>query len=135
EQLGPWCKGFFFRHLDRSSQVFAIMAVLIDGTVGWVCYSLAISQYLVVGLVTSRDKALDVMTEFDKQVNLRRHWLADQLQIAERESTDDWMPIEAPPAATSHDSRPHAPPEPQRRVTPEPARSAPDDPQQALTAD
>jgi len=28
EQFWPFCKGMFFRHLDRSSSVFAIMAVI-----------------------------------------------------------------------------------------------------------
>lgn len=81
EQFWPFCKGLFFRHLDRSSSVFAIMAVIFgspDHTlVGWVCYALAIIQFLIIGLVSSRDKALDVLSEFDKQVKLRRDELAE----------------------------------------------------------
>lgn len=76
EQWWPFCKGIFCRHLDRSSSVFAIMAVIFGGethpTVGWVCYGLAIFQFLVIGLVSSRDKAIDVLREFDEQVKLRR---------------------------------------------------------------
>ena len=83
EQIWPLCKGLFFRHLDRSSSVFAIMAVLFGGpdhhpVVGWVCYALAIIQFLIIGLVSSQDKALDVLSEFDRQMKLRRDQLADQ---------------------------------------------------------
>jgi hypothetical protein len=80
EQFWPFCKGMFFRHLDRSSSVFAIMAVIFGlpdhQFVGWTCYTLAIIQFLIIGLVSSRDKALDVLSEFDKQVKLRRDDLA-----------------------------------------------------------
>jgi hypothetical protein len=82
EQWWPFCKGIFFRHLDRSSSVFAIMAVIFGAPthpiVGWVCYSLAIVQFLIIGLVSSRDKALDVLREFDQQVKLRRDDLAER---------------------------------------------------------
>lgn len=82
QQFWPFCKGVFFRHLDRSSSVFAIMAVIFGApehrAVGWVCYGLAIVQFLIIGLVSSRDKALDVLSEFDRQVRLRREKLADR---------------------------------------------------------
>jgi hypothetical protein len=82
EQIWPLCKGIFFRHLDRSSSVFAIMAVIFGGpdhtVVGWVCYGLAIIQFLIIGLVSSRDKALDVLSEFDRQIRLRRDKLVDR---------------------------------------------------------
>jgi hypothetical protein len=82
EQIWPFCKGLFFRHLDRSSSVFAIMAVIFGApdheVVGWVCYALAIIQFLIIGLVSSRDKALDVLSEFDRQIKLRRDKLADR---------------------------------------------------------
>ena len=81
EQFWPFCKGLLFRHLDRSSSVFAIMAVVFGPPkhplVGWVCYFLAIAQFLIIGLVSSRDKALDVLNEFDHQIRLRRTELAD----------------------------------------------------------
>jgi hypothetical protein len=96
EQFWPFCKGMFYRHLDRSSSVFAIMAVIIgspDHTVaGWVCYGLAIIQFLIIGLVSSRDKALDVLSEFDKQVKLRREELVDQ----SREFAEDDEPPSPP---------------------------------------
>lgn len=82
EQWRPFCKGLFFRHLDRSSSVFAIMAVIFGApthaAVGWVCYVLAIVQFLIIGLVSSRDRALDVLREFDRQVKLRREGLVEQ---------------------------------------------------------
>lgn len=58
-------KGVLCQHLNRSSPVFAILTVLEDGVVGWVCYGIAIAQYLIIGLVSSKDKALDVLTQFD----------------------------------------------------------------------
>jgi hypothetical protein len=80
EQFWPFCKGMFYRHLDRSSSVLAIMAVIVGApdhkVAGWVCYVLSIIQFLIIGLVSSRDKALDVLSEFDKQVKLRRDELA-----------------------------------------------------------
>ncbi len=39
------------------SPMLAILAVFFGGPVGWACYFLAITQYLIIGLVTSRDKA------------------------------------------------------------------------------
>ncbi len=57
EQIWPLCKGIFFRHLDRSSSVLAILAVIYGSPKhtagGWVCYGLAIIQFLIIGLVSS----------------------------------------------------------------------------------
>ncbi len=82
QQIWPLCKGIFFRHLDRSSSVFAILSVIYGSpkhtVVGWVCYAMAIIQFLIIGLVSSRDKALDVLSEFDRQIKLRRDKLADR---------------------------------------------------------
>ena len=99
EQIWPYCKGVFFRHLDRSSSVFAIMAVIIPSPehapAGWICYALAIIQFLIIGLVSSRDKALDVLSEFDKQIRRRR---AELEAAACRECGDD----DEPPAPTMY---------------------------------
>jgi hypothetical protein len=88
EQWWPICKGVFCRHLDRSSSVFAIMAVIFGGethrAVGWACYGLAIIQFLIIGLVSSRDKAINVLSEFDRQVELRRQELAGEMTTAAR---------------------------------------------------
>ena len=98
EQWWPFCKGIFFRHLDRSSSVFAIMAVIFGAPthpiVGWVCYTLAIVQFLIIGLVSSRDKALDVLREFDQQVKLRRDDLAQNYA--------DWGESDDPPSPSMY---------------------------------
>ena len=49
--------------------------------VGWVCYLMAITQYLIIGLVTSRDRAMDVLSEFDRAVAERRQELIEEFQI------------------------------------------------------
>lgn len=94
-----WLKGTVCKHLDRSSQVFAIMTAIFPGVIGWVCYGLAIGQYLIIGLVTSRDKALDVLGEFEKQVQMQREWLIDELSLQQKknpsELVDDWYPVES----------------------------------------
>jgi hypothetical protein len=43
----------------------------------------AITQYLIIGLVTSRDKALDVLNEFDRHVAIRRRELVEEFQGGE----------------------------------------------------
>lgn len=74
-----WLWGIYCVHLSRSSPVFAIVTVFQTGVVGWVCYGFAIFQYLVIGLVTSRDRALDVLAQFDVEVALRRDELLSGL--------------------------------------------------------
>lgn len=49
--------------------------------VGWICYLLAITQYLIIGLVTSRDRAMDVLSEFDRAVAQRRRELIEEFQL------------------------------------------------------
>ncbi len=46
--------------------------------VGWACYLLAITQYLIIGLVTRRDQALDMLNEFDRAVAERRKELIEE---------------------------------------------------------
>lgn len=48
--------------------------------VGWACYLMAITQYLIIGLVTRRDKALDMLSEFDRAVAVRRKELVDEFK-------------------------------------------------------
>ncbi len=50
----PFLKGLICQHVNRSAPVWAILATIFDGTVGWVFYLMAIVQYLIMGLVTSR---------------------------------------------------------------------------------
>ena len=78
-----WLWGVASIHLSRSSPVFAIITVFQVGPAGWVCYGLAVAQYLMIGLATSRDKAIDVLTSFDVEVATRRAELLSELQTDE----------------------------------------------------
>ena len=91
-QIKPYLFGTVCQHLGRSSPVLAIMAAIFGGNpavdgqhvhwvVGWVCYGLAITQYLVIGLMTSKDKAIDALAEFDRQIALRREELAQEFEV------------------------------------------------------
>ena len=64
---------------------FAILCAIVPDTAGWVCFGFAITQYLIIGLVTSKDKALDALSEFDRQVALRRRELLDEFDYIEEE--------------------------------------------------
>lgn len=64
--------------------------------VGWCCYLLAITQYLIIGLVTSRDRALDVLSEFDRAVAVRRREIIEEFQIDDSEIP----PAQPPPQFT-----------------------------------
>ncbi len=79
KQAWPFLKGLFCLHLNRSSPVFAILSVLFAGAVGWIFFSLAITQYLIIGLVTSRDKAVDVLSQFDHEVAQRRKAILEEI--------------------------------------------------------
>lgn len=81
----PMLRGVVCQHLNRSSPVFAILCAIFMGWVGWLCYGMAIAQYLIIGLVTSKDKALDALSEFDRQVAMRRRELIDEFEYIEKE--------------------------------------------------
>lgn len=72
--------------------------------VGWVCYLLAITQYLIIGLVTSRDRAMDVLSEFDRAVAERRKELIEEFQIdgddevASADADENNDPVDKKPA-------------------------------------
>lgn len=75
-------RGLWVLHLKRSSPVFAIMCVIFGpemskaaGVVGWLCYGLAVTQYLIIGLVTCRDRAGDVLGMYDQRVAEKRNEL------------------------------------------------------------
>lgn len=105
-QAWPITRGILAQHLSRSSAVFAIIAVILGSTVGWVCYGLAIIQYLIIGLVTTRDKALNVLSEFDKQVALKRAELIDEFEIEDREPEPPCGPAATPAPSTAEIARP-----------------------------
>ena len=114
EQCWPYLKGMLCQHLNRSSPVLAIMAAIFGGkpneagqhthwVVGWVCYGAAITQYLIIGLVTSKDKALDALSEFDRQVAIRRQELFEDFHPSENEqATSPAKPALAPRPATQN---------------------------------
>lgn len=94
KQAWPFFKGLACRHLDRSSQMFAIAAAIFPDTAGWVCYFLAITQYLIIGLVTSRSRAMDALEKFDQEVQKRRDKLKEQ--ISDTAHLGDDLPRPAP---------------------------------------
>ena len=55
--------------------------MIFTGWVGWVCYGMAVLQYLIIGLVTSRDRAIDVLLLFDEQMAARRRELVRQFGV------------------------------------------------------
>ncbi len=100
-----WLWGVACIHLSRSSPVFAIITVFQVGPTGWACYWLAVAQYLVIGLATSRDKAIDVLTSFDAEVATRRAELLSELQTTTSEETTPSpnavvpVAVQSPPAS------------------------------------
>lgn len=72
-------------------------------TVGWVCYILAITQYLIMGLVTTRDRAMDVLSEFDRAVAQRRRELVEEFQIDEADRVEQEARRQALQATEGHE--------------------------------
>ena len=81
QQVPAYFKGVLCQHINRSSPVFAILAAIAPGWIGWMCYGVALLQYLIIGLVTSRDRAIDVLSVFDAQVKLRRDELIREFHL------------------------------------------------------
>ena len=81
--------------------------------VGWVCYLMAITQYLIIGLVTSRDRAMDVLSEFDRAVAERRQELIEEFQIEgdseEKQAAGD-VPASSEPEAVPEQQTSESPP-------------------------
>ena len=75
--------------------------------VGWVCYLMAITQYLIIGLVTSRDRAMDVLSEFDRAVAQRRIELIEEFDLNDQPEAA----TPAPPAEPLSETKPDADPE------------------------
>jgi hypothetical protein len=95
-------RGLLCQHLNRSSPVFAILAAIATGWVGWFCYGMALVQYLIIGLVTSRDKALDVLSQFDRAVADRRREIMEEFEIDESAPPQtEQQPAREMPAETS----------------------------------
>lgn len=88
KQAWPLLRGVLCMHLSRSSPVFAILAVIFSGVNGWIFYFLAITQYLIIGLVTSRDKALDVLSRFDQEIARQREALEEEFRRSHSDSDE-----------------------------------------------
>ncbi len=76
-------RGLWILHLKRSSPVFVIMTVIFGnapGTrefiVGWVFYGLAVVQYLIIGLITERDRLTGLLEMFDRSAGAIRKEIA-----------------------------------------------------------
>ena len=72
-------KGIGVLHLKRSSPVFVIMTVIFGGMVGsrdfyigWIFYGLAITQYLIIGVITDGDRVNGLLAQFDKKADALR---------------------------------------------------------------
>ncbi|MFV0444850.1 MAG: DNA topoisomerase I [Planctomycetaceae bacterium] len=76
-------RGLLCQHLNRSSPMFAILSVFFGGAEGWIFYSLAILQYLIIGLVTSRDRAIDVLIQFDHVVAKKRQEIIEEFELGQ----------------------------------------------------
>lgn len=98
QYLPHFFKGLICQHLNRSSPVLAILSVLHSGQIGWICYGLAIAQYLVIGLVASKDKALDVLSQFDEAMARQRNEI--ELELIQHDATQK---PENPPVTNSNE--------------------------------
>lgn len=103
EQSYPFLKGVACQHLNRSSPVFAILCAIFHGTAGWICFGLAITQYLIIGLVTSRDRALDALSEFDRQVAIKRQELRQEFGLDEDDEVPETSQSPAPDSIVEHE--------------------------------
>lgn len=77
-------RGLGVLHLKRSSPVFVIMTVIFGGAagsreclVGWVCYAIAIVQYLIIGVTTESDRIAGLLKEFDRSADAIRKEIAE----------------------------------------------------------
>ncbi|MDZ4687011.1 MAG: DNA topoisomerase I [Planctomycetaceae bacterium] len=82
EYLPKFGWGILCQHFNRSSPVLAILTVFFQGPIGWICYGLALTNYLIIGLVSSRDRAIDVLQQFDRAVAEQRKELVEELAPA-----------------------------------------------------
>lgn len=77
--------------------------------VGWCCYLLAITQYLIIGLVTSRDRAMDVLSEFDRAVAVRRKQLMEEFEIPDDHASNPAKPKSAETTEASNSDQAKSP--------------------------
>ncbi len=96
-----WIKKFGCVHLNRSSPVFAMMCAIFGGdpnspgaSIGWICYLLAILQYLIIALISSTDKASDLLAKYDRAIAEQREDLVEEFteDNEEEETTEAEIP-------------------------------------------
>ena len=107
----PMLKGHACVHLNKSSPVFAILAAIAPGMPGWICYAMALIQYLIIGLVTTRDKALNVLNLFDQEVERRRQELIDEFQLADDSESNGSAKLATPGEPLNEPASTEAPPQ------------------------
>ena len=97
DALPAYLKSHAHQWLTRSSPVFAILACVIGGvtdadgavppdraaewTAGWCCYGAAVTQYLVMGLMASKEQAASVLAAYDARVAAVREELVAELAV------------------------------------------------------
>lgn len=113
---GEVLRGIGIMHLRRSTPVFAIMTVIFGGessfasmghaltaaeaaadlrltelhkTVGWWCYGLAIGQYLIIALITQRDRIQGLLDMFDREAGSLREEIVRGAGSATADDDDD----------------------------------------------
>jgi hypothetical protein len=83
------CPGLINPHvsaaLSHMNQTYAGQRSRTQFFVGWLCYFMAITQYLIIGLVTSRDRAAEVLSLYDQAVAERRQQLIQQYQLEQKQ--------------------------------------------------
>lgn len=107
QDRGKWLRKLGCVHLNRSSPVFAMMSAIFGGdpdtpaaVIGWACYFVAIVQYLVIALITSADKAGDLLSTFDRAIAEQREDLVEEF-VDEEESAGKNQDEEACQAGNS----------------------------------
>lgn len=84
----PFLKGHLCLHLNKSSPVFAILAAIAPGLPGWICYGMALLQYLIIGLVTTQDKALNALGLLDQLARQRRNDVIEEFELSSSAASD-----------------------------------------------
>ena len=123
-----YLKGMVCQHLARSSPVLAILACVVGGVVdknglippdrrgewiaGWCCYGAAVSQYLVMGLMASREEAANVLAAYDAKVATDRAALVAELRAELAEGAVCPLPASGDAAGTTDQPVPPAGPVP-----------------------
>lgn len=89
-------RGVGVLHLRRSSPVFVIMTVIFGSTpgtaefiVGWVFYGFAVTQYLIIGMITEGDRLTGLLAQFDRSADEIRSEIQKDEQKSPPTSPDE----------------------------------------------